>query len=824
MSTFKKLALILLLFAAVSAVSSVSVNYPFYILEDNSTVYTKINVTSGTSYLYISKNTGISPSWNDTFGENCIAYFPFKLTQNKSDVSPYNHVSTEIGTISYNSSGLITTGSGRVATDIISDVSVIIEEDPSVTTGSHTVISQYSSTAPRWALVYQDSYLKAAGASSIIPLSSNVGGDMVSVVDTFDDIVYCTENQGGMVCDAMSGAGRYLYIGGYSSTSDYAYSGVISSVKVYNSSISENERTNAFANSPVITEISVINSTTLRITLESIDTLIDYNLEVNASLLNITSSELKISELFNSSSNVSTEVLEITNRTIILSYNSTNVHHSVINWGDGNTTIIYDENTELTYTYEYDNNFSIGITGYNSDDEVVALNTTTAYVLLNYEYLENYYTLLVANPYNEDLTDYPLNMTFDSENFDWWNTNITPLGTNIYFRTNDTIYEHYIAEWSAGSTTGTIYVNISEIPANDYLTFYMCFASYDYPQYEVDTETEYTVLWTITDFQQQEEAGTFERVSTEVSEYQNITVLFVDEQTLISGTLKIGTIAFTDENGDRVVYSFDTPVMSSLEVSAATANGTILVATSDGITRELTYSNSSGLNVVTLPNSYTVPITISTPGDVEIYTNGYLVTTATAPADIYLALNGKYDIYLDGEALRTDYVVTKEDILYETITSVKTVDTTVVDYHLDGETITATISATSTATLEIEGTTNYTIENVTTITGIAKDSHYKLYNSSGEVVEEGIFYGIDVGYLGLLNSQFSEKTSAIIALFVIGVTLLTGTYVSLHYTMTLAAMEVALFSYIDLIPFDPLTKSILTLIAFAVALLMWVKR
>jgi hypothetical protein len=817
MSTFKKLALILLLFATVSAVSATV--YPSWTEPNNVSVWTMANISAGTNYIYVTKGTGDTGSGDDVF----LFFNDFLGTSVDGNF-------TVTGTV-----------------EVADSVATLTDDDAirSIRTfGQGTALTLYTKADEQdtiFASYYQDTSNHLEIANSDVDytdydrlradkiVSGSQDDNYVDGLLDFRTDYYNYEIQRKTTQTIFLQNGTVFY----TNTGTLTVNTTVGA-SVYDSSQESSLYVdyifvrNIADTEPIVTNIEVLDSNTLKYTITSSDTLENYQVKLDATQLSLSSQSelLQVSDTYSSDSEISINVTDISNRTITMIYNSTGVDHSTINWGDGTTSSTTEENTILYHTYDYDKNFSISAYGYDELENYLGSESTTAYILLDMQYVEDYYTILVANPYNEDLIDYPLNMTFDSENFDWWNTNITPLGTNIYFRTNDTIYEHYIAEWSAGSTTGNIYVNISEIPANDYLTFYMCFASYDYPQFEVNTETEYTLLWTITDFQQQEEDNndTFERVSTDVEEYQNITVVFVDEQTFISGCLKSGTISFSDENGGRVVYTFEQPVLGILEVSAASENGTILVATSDGITRELTYSSSSALNIVTLPNSYTVPITISAPGDVEVYTNGYLVTTAVAPADIYLALNAKYDIYLNSEALRTDYVVTKEDILYETITAVKTVDTTVVDYHLDGETITATISATSTATLEIEGTTNYSIENVTTITGIEKDSHYKLYNASGAVIEEGIFYGIDVGYLGLLNSQFSEKTSAIIALFVIGVTLLTGTYVSLHYTMTLAAMEVALFSYIYLIPFDPLTKSILTLIAFAVALLMWVKR
>jgi hypothetical protein len=819
MSTFKKLALILLIFATVSAVAATE--YPFYTMDDNETVWTKVNLTTGENIFYITSGGGSVPDASATF--EMSDFFPGTELDSQWTTAGTGTATVEDGHLTlYSPSSTMYVFSNE---DTFEDVKIITRANISSTVGDYKapelvlgatgglssgaavgIRSRQSARDDRIIIQRTGTTLTSKYVTDIttdeyyIASFSSLNGDYnLTIPDdsiTASDSTYLTGKVG---LGINSGAVSYDYIL------------VVKTVE----------------NEPVITNITQISENTIKITVTSTGVLDNYQINVNASQLSLSSQSesILVTDTYSSDSDITLNVTDITNRTITMDYNSTVVDHAVINWGDGTSTTTYEENTELTHNYDYDKNFTITARGYDESENLLNIETTSAYILLDIEYVENYYTILMANPYGE-LSDYPLNLTFDSDNFDWWNTDIDPIGTNIYFRTNDTIYEHQIIEWAPGSTTGNIYVNISEIPANDYLTFYMCFASYDYPQFEVNTETEYTLLWTITDFQQQEEDNndTFERVSTDVEEYQNITVVFVDEQTFISGCLKSGTISFSDENGGRVVYTFEQPVLGILEVSAASENGTILVATSDGITRELTYSSSSALNIVTLPNSYTVPITISAPGDVEVYTNGYLVTTAVAPADIYLALNAKYDIYLNSEALRTDYVVTKEDILYETITAVKTVDTTVVDYHLDGETITATISATSTATLEIEGTTNYSIENVTTITGIEKDSHYKLYNASGAVIEEGIFYGIDVGYLGLLNSQFSEKTSAIIALFVIGVTLLTGTYVSLHYTMTLATMEVALFSYMDLIPFDPLTKSILTLIAFAVALLMWVKR
>lgn len=65
MSAFKKLALILLLFATVSAVAATE--YPFYIMDDNETVWAKLNISEGTSYFYLTKGAGSSPNGPSTF-------------------------------------------------------------------------------------------------------------------------------------------------------------------------------------------------------------------------------------------------------------------------------------------------------------------------------------------------------------------------------------------------------------------------------------------------------------------------------------------------------------------------------------------------------------------------------------------------------------------------------------------------------------------------------------------------------------------------------------------------------------------------------------
>lgn len=818
MSTFKKLALILLLFATVSAVCATE--YPFWIEDDNETVWAKVNLTSGTNYIYVMSGAGDPPNGTDTF----IFFDDFKDGLSKWTNSGVG-ISTTEGLPSPSANAAATYQ--YMYTNAISDVN-----------GDY-IIEYSAKTADLSNVLF---FCDSAGSGQMLRLetrSDRVGG----FTTTSDWTTWSTPSglargssntwydisitvQGTTATGEIEGLGSQEITisrnGGYIGwTSD----GICTADYCDNFKIRQYAETE-----PNITNTELLTTDMIKYTITSTDALENYQIKLNASLLNLeTQSDLLlVSDEYPSTAEITINVTDITNRTVTMDYNSTDVDHAVINWGDGTTTITSQKNTQLTHEYEYDKNFTITARGYDESENLLKTKTTTAFVLLDMSYVENYYTLLVANPYG-DLENYPLNLTFDSDNFDWWNTDIDPLGTNIYFRTNDTIYEHQIIEWASGSTTGNIYLNLSEIPANDYLTFYMCFASYDYPQFEVNPETEYSLLWTITDFQQQEEGGTFERVSTEVSEYQNITVLFVDEQTLISGTLKIGTIAFTDENGDRVVYSFDTPVMGSLEVSAATANGTIYVATSDGITRELTYSNSTGLNVVTLPNSYTLPVSIRDSGDVAIYTNGYLVTTAVAPADIYLALNGKYDIYLDGEMFREDYIVTTSEILYGMTSPSTYTDVVALDTEKINEThLHVTITSNINASLELYENevlidTITITEGTQTIT-VLGDTEYIVRDSEGNEISHGMFTLYDLGGIETFKSMFAEVTAMILALVFVIFTVLAGSYITVHLSIGLAAMEVIVFTYLGIFDFDPITKSIVILSALITAAIMWVKR
>jgi len=563
-------------------------------------------------------------------------------------------------------------------------------------------------------------------------------------------------------------------------------------------------------------------------------------------LISNTESLLLTNTFSNENENIEIDILNASNETGFVElriYNYTNSKYFIINWDDGTIDNISAETNETIVSHTYDLLHIIKpsiipkITGYDDGGNLTTSKTVDFNLIYPFDkFLEtsvNYYEIRIANPYNENITNYDLDLILTADNFDFWDTNLKPLGTNIYFRDENQYLKHYISYFNQATAQAEIHVNIPYIAPNSYKSIYLAFAENDVPQYTFTGDNR-TLLYIVVPHKQGNIPSTNNdsliMKSADIANLTQIAVLFVDENSLVAGCLKSGIIQFIDDKGNRVVYTFDSPTYSIVNVSAETPNGTIVLTTSDGITRKVRYTTTEGLgNLVLVPNYNVVPLEVRGEGEVVIKSGGWIVTTEQAPCQIPLAVGGIYDIYVDGVLQRKDYTMTQS----LTIVPVSKLNADeIIIYNdikrKDNVSMIHTILSNKDAIITIYNDT--TIIQTDTIPANEKREYivpigakYKI-TVDGVEIKEGEYIERDLGLLITLKEWISPKWYMIFATAIVILTLLAGTYISAHVALTLAMLEILLFNYIDVFQLDPISKTVLSLLSILIVLIMWFKR
>jgi|GEM_PF-2679891 len=548
-----------------------------------------------------------------------------------------------------------------------------------------------------------------------------------------------------------------------------------------------------------------------------------------------------------SNENIAIDILNASNETGFVElkiYNYTKTSYFIIDWDDGTTDNITALENETTVNHTYDllhlikSPIKIKITGYDDFGNMTSAKTVELNLIYPLEkFIENsvvYYEIRIANPYNENITNYDLDLKLTADNFDFWDTNLKPLGTNIYFRDENQYLTHYMSYFSQAEAKAEIHVNIPLIPANSYKTIYLAFADNDVPQYTFTGDNR-TLLYIVIPHKQGTQLSNSVNndslifKSADIASFKNITVLFVDENSLISGCTKSGVIQFVDDLGHKVVYTFKYPSLAIVRVSNLTQNGTIIVTTNDGIVRRVRYSDAPGFaNVILIPNYGVAPLYVRGSGHVVVKTGGFVVTEEEAPCTIPLAIGQTYDVYIDGNLVKS-FTMTEPT----TITAIPTpTSNNIITYNeikrIDNKTVQHTIITSVDAELIIKNGTEvvneYELPANEKVTITAKvGEKYEIYVDD-TLVKSGIYKNRDLGLLITLKDWMSEKWYMIFATILVLFTLWAGTWISAHVAVMLATFEILLFIYIDVFKFDPITKTILLILGVLMFAIMWMKR
>ncbi|WP_292459358.1 DUF2341 domain-containing protein [Methanothermococcus sp.] len=530
---------------------------------------------------------------------------------------------------------------------------------------------------------------------------------------------------------------------------------------------------------------------------------------------------------------ISTELKPHQAITINITNATGNVTKYIINWGDGAITELNSNETLANHTYDFENSFKITATSY-SQENVLATNSTTVKVVYNISEIPYKYLIKVANPTSQNYTNYPLKIALNENNFNFFIPK--PLGTDIYFRdANGTIYKHFIENYSIADQKATIWVQIPYIAPNSYAEFYLCIDKdgKDRTQYTFDNqEVNPQILWAIIpefsiDISLNQNTSLITRLSSNTNNYQNVTIIILDDMTYLKENEYKGTIKFITENGEQVIYSFNRSyVGGKLEVPASSNTGLCTLTTTNGIVRKIKY-NVSNLNIIYLPNGNSAPVLLKGASGKNwfIYkTDGSFVTLANDDSVVYLAPGGEYDFYVEDIPIKKGYTVLGSgDVLYAELNPMyypKLITTVTV---LGNDSINFTISTNKNITINFSDSTAYTIGAGETRTFTKPyDTTYTIYYN-GVPIKSGILQKENWGLLGEFPQKYPQLAHWT-AFGIVLLCLLAGSFITIYIAVPMATLVLLILARLGWIQLDPLSSSIFILIGLGSFVYFFMKR
>ncbi|XRP97777.1 DUF2341 domain-containing protein (plasmid) [Methanocaldococcus sp. 16A] len=571
--------------------------------------------------------------------------------------------------------------------------------------------------------------------------------------------------------------------------------------------------------------------------------LVDFQVKINGSgIVTDTNDSLLITDTLANATisfNItSTELRPHQPITINISNYTGNVLKFIINWGDGTTTELNSTETIANHTYNWEDNFKIIVSSIDSEGNVLAVNSTTVKVVYNISEIPYKYLIKVANPTSQNYINYPLKITLDASNFDFFIPK--PLGTDIYFRDeNGTIYKHFIENYSIADQKATIWVQIPYIAPNSYAEFYLCIDrdGHDRPQYTFDTSTTspYILYTVIPEFQNTQsenlEFGNITRVSSTTNDYQNCTILILDELGYIKENKHKGTIRVINEKGDEVIYTFNEGYIGGIiQVPASTPDGLLIFLTEDGIMRKIHY-NVSKINIILVPNGAFAPVLLKGANGKKwlIYKNdGSFVTVANDESVVQLAVGGEYDFYIEGNPnpVKKDYMITGNgDVIYAKFVPTYEPNLILTQQIFQNDSVKFTVVTNGNITIEFSY--NGTKENVSvgagTWTFIKPDgTNYTIY-VNGQIYKTGTLGGENWGLLGEFPKEYPDLAKWL-GFGIIILVLLAGSFITIYVSVPLAIIVALILIRLGWIEFDLLTTSIFILIGLASFAYFYLKR
>jgi len=504
-----------------------------------------------------------------------------------------------------------------------------------------------------------------------------------------------------------------------------------------------------------------------------------------------------------------------------------------INWGDGTTTELDTNETLATHTYSWEDTFKIVVSSLDAEGNILAVNSTTVKVVYNISEIPYKYLIKVANPTDQNFTNYPLRIVLNSNNFDFFIPK--PLGSDIYFRDeNGTIYMHFIENYSIADQQAVIWVQIPYIAPNSYAEFYLCIDrdGHDRKQYTFDTSTTspYILYTIIPEFGQPPEFGNITRVSSTTNDYKNCSILILDELGYIKVNNHKGTIRVINDKGEKIIYTFNEGYIGGIiQVPASTDDGLLIFLTDDGIMRKIHY-NVSKINIILVPNGGFAPVLLKGGGGKKwlIYKNdGSFVTLANDESVVQLAVGGEYDFYLeDGTLIKKDYMVLGNgDVIYAKTTL--TYSPTLITQQQIFQNGTVKFTVVTNRNITIEFSYNGTKENVTVGAGTwgfvkPKGTDYTIY-VNGQNYKTGTLGGENWGLLGEVPKEFPNLAKWL-GFGIIILVLLAGSFITIYVAVPMAVIAALVLIRLGWIELDPLTTSIFILIGLASFAYFYLKR
>ncbi len=511
-----------------------------------------------------------------------------------------------------------------------------------------------------------------------------------------------------------------------------------------------------------------------------------------------------------------------------------NVSKFTINWGDGTTTEINADTTTANHTYNWEDNFRITVSSSDTEGNILAINSTAIKATYPLDEIQYKYLIKVANPTEQNFTNYPLKITLDSSNFDFLIPK--PLGSDVYFRDgNGTIYKHFIESYSIANQTATLWVQVPCIAPNSYKEFYLCIDKdgKDRTQYRFDTPgVNPQILWAvIPEFSITQEiennSSLIARLSSNTNNYQNITLVILDDMTHLKQNIYNGTIKFLTENGEQVIYSFNKGyVGGKLEVPASSDTGLCTLITTNGIVRKIKY-NVSNFNIIYLPNGNSAPVLLKGAGGKNwfIYkTDGSFVTLANDDSVVYLASGGEYDFYVGDVPIKKGYMVLGSgDVIYANLNPSyypKLITTMTV---LGNDSINFTVSTNKNITINFSDNTAYSIGAGETRTFTKPyNTAYTIYYN-GELIKSGILQKENWGLLGEFPREYPQLAHWA-AFGIVLLVLLAGSFITIYIAVPMATLTLLVLARLGWIQLDPLSSSIFILIGLGSFVYFFMKR
>ena len=797
----KKILLFLLILMGIGAVSA---EYSYWIEDIGDgqyNIWTKINISAGeTKTIYIVKQDGYSPD-----GSQVFEFFDNFEGQEFSEGQTITNLGTDLF-------GKII--SVKASYGNSNDGQFYISLD-----GSKVVPIYLSTNGTNNVQTYDGSYHTIA-TNPTYPVEVEITPyDTTSCKRTV--IGYESESYTGGYYSSTAAAGD-LKVG---SSSGYTWT-----VKMYEVYVRK------YADQEPTVSIEQISDDTYKITISNPNDydLVDFQIPIEG--ISLTSDSLLLTDTISdeklSFRVVSTELMP--HSPIIL--NITNISGApqqfIINWGDG-TTEINADTTTANHTYDWEDNFRITVSSLDSEENIIATNSTTVNVVYNLSEIPYKYLIKVANP-TENFTNYPLRLSLNSQNFDFLISK--PLGTDIYFRdTEGNIYKHFIQNYSISDQKATVVVQIPQLLPNSYAEFYLCVDrdDKDRAQYTFDTSgTDISILYTIISElsilpDEPNNITTYQMISSTTSSYQNITIVCIDEASYLQKETT-GSVRFVSSDGKETFYQLDNFKKGILKVPSSNNTGLIILLTDDGVMRKIPYSTDALNSVFLPPQSAPVLLKGSDGTGWTVYNDrGAYISYVSDDSVVYLTPGQMYDFYVGDEAVKKGYMILGSgDVVYYRKDTPEVMGKIITEQIImeNNNSVKLIISAKQNATIQFSDGANDTLINGNTYTYIKPDgTEYWIYGTDGTEYKHGILSVENWGKLKEFGENYPNLAKWIGYMLIITV-LLAGSYITIYIALPASVITALILIRVGWIELDLLTTSLITLIALGSFIYFFVKR